>query len=333
MSHDLDENNGRYSIAFRGERKDIWHRHGQQKQAGESIESWAKDAGLDWEAIRTPAFHQLPSGAFEAIPGWSYMTRNDTLKPIGYVSDASYKPVQPREVLDWFQRYISVDDRFGLDVAGALDGGRKIWATATYNGDVEVAGSAHRARLLMSTSFDGSQATINKATMTRVVCQNTLSAALADKKSEVRTFHNARFDAAVVGKQLSAIAQGFAKFKEIGDAMALVEFSAAETVLLFKKLLDIDPAAKSDDMSTRKLNQFLSLSEAYSATEKEGTESGKVWTALNAVTRYVDHSRSSRNGDSPDSARFDSALFGSGARMKEQAFGLLLPLIKDRVAA
>jgi hypothetical protein len=81
------------------------------------------------------------------------------------------------------------------------------------------------------------------------------------------------------------------------------------------------------------MNQFSALRSAYSATVREGTERGTVWTALNAVTRYVDHDRSTRNGDNQESARFDSAQFGSGAALKAQAWNLLMPLVRDKVAA
>jgi hypothetical protein len=30
MSHNIDMTGGRYNMAFTGDRKDIWHRHGQQ---------------------------------------------------------------------------------------------------------------------------------------------------------------------------------------------------------------------------------------------------------------------------------------------------------------
>ena len=333
MAHEIDMTNGRANIAFIGDRNDIWHRLGTEMQTGMSLDQWAASAGLQWSAIRTAAFHQLPNGEMERIPGWSYMTRDDTLRPLGYVSDASYKAVQPRDVLAWFERYIGVDDRFALDVAGSLDGGRKIWATATYNGEIEVAGSAHRARLLMSTSFDGTQATVNQATMTRVVCQNTLHASLSDKRALIKTNHNRAFNAAVVGAELGAIAQGFTEFKKIGDAMALVEMVTADVSAYFKTLLDIPAEAKREDISTRKMNQFEALGDAYKATVAEGTEKGTVWTALNAVTRYVDHDRSSRSGDNADSARFDSSMFGSGASMKQTAWNLLLPAVKDKVAA
>ena len=41
-------------------------------------------------------------------------------------------------------RYISVDDRFQLDVAGSLKGGAVIWATAKFNGDIDIAGDRMR---------------------------------------------------------------------------------------------------------------------------------------------------------------------------------------------
>ena len=65
---------------------------------------------------------------------------------LGYVSgeveDEGYQTVQPIEVLEWFDKYIQVDERFSLDVAGSLDGGRRIWATAKYDDSVPVAGES-----------------------------------------------------------------------------------------------------------------------------------------------------------------------------------------------
>jgi phage/plasmid-like protein (TIGR03299 family) len=340
MSANLDMTNGRANFAFTGDRKDIWHREGTAMDDNMSVAEWIKAAGLDWEAFRTPAFTQLPSGEFKAIAGWSYLTRNDVRTQIGYVSDNSYKIAQPRDCIEAVTQFVSVDDRFTMNTAGSLDGGRRIWVNAQFNGDIEVGGSAHKAYLLASTSFDGTQATIAKGTMTRVVCDNTLAAAVGgrlrgkgDGGPEIRITHNAKFDPAQATKELGVIVQSFEKFKAMGDAMALVALVNGEVSGFFKKLLDIDPNDKWEELSTRKQNQFNAMRAAYDDTVKEGTEKGTVWTALNAVTRYVDHERSSRNGDNPNSARFDSALFGSGARMKEQAVGLLMPLIKDKVAA
>jgi phage/plasmid-like protein (TIGR03299 family) len=345
MAHALDMTNGRANIAFLGSRDDIWHRMGQEMAPGQSIETWAASAGLGWNAVKVPAIASLegqqfdhidPAMRFRKVDDRAFVVRSDTGDVLGYVSGEGagqgYQIVQPAEVLDWFERYISVDDRFALDVCGSLDGGRRIWATARYNGDVEIAGENHAARVLMSTTFDGTGATINQCTMTRVVCQNTLRMAHADSRAAIRTRHSTRFDAARVGKELAQLAQGFASYKQIGDALGRTEFAKDAVADFFKDCLDIPRDAKRDDISGRKLNQFRDLSTAYATSVREGAPASSAWAALQAITRYADHDRSVRaNGAGESEARFASAQFGTGDVMKGKALNLLLPLVKDLV--
>lgn len=238
MAHNLDMTNSRANIAFLGSRKDVWHRMGQEMLPGQTVEEWAKQSGLGWEAVKVPAIASLEGERFDHIdaslrfarvPDRAFIVRQDTGAVLGYASGEDhargYQIVQPSEVLDWFARYISVDDRFELDVAGSLDGGRKIWATAKYNGDIQIAGEDHRARVLMSTSFDQTAATINQCSMTRTVCENTLRISHADKRAQIRTAHSTKFNAAAVGKELSQLAQGFANYKVIGDALGRCEMA------------------------------------------------------------------------------------------------------------
>ena len=62
MAHNLDMTNGRANMAFIGNRNDIWHRLGQQMTANQSIDDWARAAGLNWEAVKVPAIASLSSG-------------------------------------------------------------------------------------------------------------------------------------------------------------------------------------------------------------------------------------------------------------------------------
>lgn len=329
------------SIAYLGSRKDVWHRFGNEMKEGMSIDDWAREAGLDWEAVKVPAIAALEGASFDHLPDdqrfrkveeRNFVVRSDNGHPLGYVSDR-YQPVQPREVLEWFERYISVDDRFKLDVAGALHEGETIWATATFRDKLDVAGDAHLARVLMTTTYDASGATTNQGTMTRVICENTLRAALTDNRAVVRTRHNTKFDADKVGRELAAIAQGFATYKAVGDALAMNEMAKDEISRLFKDVLDIPFEAEPEDVSARKLNQFSALNAAYRETLREGAKPQTAWAALNAITRYVDHDRPTRgNGISAEEKQFTSAQFGSGDAIKAQAMSLLLPRIKDKVA-
>ena len=331
MAHNLDMTNGRANVAFLGSRNDVWHRMGQEMQKGMSIDDWAQAAGLDWNAVLVDAYADLSNvtnNGLTKVPGRQFNVRSDNGYVLGQMSDR-YQNVQPREVLAWFEKYISVDDRFELDVAGSLKNGEIIWATAKFNGPMQIAGDEHRARLLMSTTFDGSGATTNQATTTRVVCNNTLNVAQFDKRAVVRTRHSTTFKPDAVAKELAQIAKGFEVYKLMGDALAQAEMSRQQVADFFKDCLGIARDAKSEDISTRKQNQYQDLARSYRTTVDEGAEGG--WAALQAVTRYVDHDRSTRGGANEDEARFTSAQFGSGDNLKGKAMGLLMPLIKDRV--
>lgn len=338
MAHNIDMTNGRANMAFLGDRQDIWHRLGQQMQPGQTIQEWAQQAGLDWTALKVPAIAALSGPQFDhldastrlrEVEGQQFVVRSDNGRPLGYVS-TQYQPVQPVDVLDWFKDYIGVDDRFALDCAGSLKNGEIIWATASFRDSLSIVGEEHKARLLMTTTFDGSGATINKATMTRVVCNNTLDAALSDKKATIRTRHNTRFDAARVGQELATIAAGFEHYKAMAEGMVAIQQSQADVSNFFKAMLDIPFDAKQEDISSRKMNQFRALGIAYKETVLEGTQAGTAWTALNSITRWVDHEKATR-GENKVEAQVLSANFGHGAALKAKAVGLLMPDLRQPV--
>ena len=329
MAHNIDQSNNRANIAFRGSRNDVWHKMGQEMEAGMSVEEWAAAAGLNWTAIPQQAFACV-DGEMIKVEDRFFNVRSDTKHVLGSISDR-FQNVQPIDVLKWFERYTAVDDRFELDVAGSLKQGEIIWATATFNGDITVAGERHRAHLLMSTAFDGSAATTNQCTVTRVVCNNTLNAAQYDKSAVVRTRHNTKFDAAKVAKELATVAKSVEVYKMMGDALAQAEMAKTEVADFFKAMLDIPADAQSKDITTRKTNQYMDLARAYQTTLQEGAEPDSAWAALQAVTRYVDHDRTTRGSDSETEGRFAAAQFGSGAAFKDKAMQILMPRIKDRV--
>lgn len=338
MAHNLDMTNDRVNFAFLGDRKDIWHRLGDEMQPGMTIEDWADASGLNWNAIKVPAIASLSGSQFDhldaasrfrRVEGQNFVVRSDTGHPLGYVSDR-YQPCQPQEVLDWFQRYIGVDDRFVLDTAGSLKQGEIIFVTAKFIEPLSIVGDKHIARLLMTTTFDGTGSTINKALMTRVVCNNTLDAGLAERGATVRTRHNTKFDVDKVAGELANIAKGFTAYASMAEAMALRNMAVSEVSDFFKACLEIPFDAKQGDLSTKKQNQFTALQSAYRATVAEGTKAGTAWAALNTITRYVDHDKTVRDasGSRKDEARVLSANFGSGAALKAKAVNLLMPDFK-----
>ena len=348
MTANIDMTTGKPAFAFTGDRGSIWHRMGTAMADFQGVDAWAAGAGLNYSVIKVPAVVNLRGDEWDHLePGQRifelsdrfFNCRSDTGRPVSWqLCSDRREDVQPRDALSFAIDYLGADQRFCCEAAGALGGGEKIWVSARYVDDMMIGGDKSESRILFTTAFDGSMSTIVKPVSTRVVCNNTLDMALAEKQACIRVRHTTKFDKDRAARELATLAQGIAKFKRVGDALAQNQFGGIELSKFFKTLLDIPfdqvtGLSEGLEVSTRKQNQFADLRDAYNTTAKE-TEKGTAWCALNAVTRYVDHDRSTRKaeGTSDQEAQFASAQFGSGAAMKAEAMALLMPRIKDKVA-
>jgi hypothetical protein len=109
------------------------------------------------------------------------LMRSDTEEALSVVS-GDYQVVQPKKILE-FYRDLTRQCGYSLETAGALKGGRKVWALARTGIDGSVGEDGQdqlAAYLLLATSCDKTLATTAAFTSIRVVCQNTLSFAAND---------------------------------------------------------------------------------------------------------------------------------------------------------
>ena len=328
MAHELStvETGSGYAIVCIG---DAWH--GLQNAFTGNADKDLAQAGLNFDVIKLPAFAQLPDGTMKAIAGRWSMSRNDTWDSLGIGADG-YHVHQVRDLHAMAIKYFAAVNGWRLSSMGSLKGGKEIWFAARYENDFTIGGAKHERYALMSTSFDTTQATRVQGTTTNVVCKNTLRAAWADKDCVVKRNHNAVFDAAAITSELAAIASSHERYKVIGDALATVNVTDEFNKTFFKTLVGIDPAETDKaKIATRTLNNYESLWRAFHKSRDERDGDASAFTALNAVTRYVDHDKTVQGSDL--GARISSATFGAGDRFKGQALSLLMPLIAEKVAA
>jgi hypothetical protein len=80
-----------------------------------------------------------------------------------------------------------------------------------------------------------------------------------------------------------------------------------------------DATGKPQD-STRRNNILADVLRTYESNDNDAfpEQRGTAYNALNAITGYVDHSRSTRANDNGE-----SAMFGSGDRLKTQAMEVI----------
>jgi phage/plasmid-like protein (TIGR03299 family) len=110
-----------------------WHGLGSKLPKNQPIEVWQKSAGMDFEIKQTPVLFNAEKGDGNLLnlrsnPEATVLYRSDTNEPLSVVSKR-YKPVQPREILEFFRDLVSAGG-MELETAGVLKNGKKLWALA-----------------------------------------------------------------------------------------------------------------------------------------------------------------------------------------------------------
>lgn len=321
MSHELSiRANGFVEMAYSGAVP--WHGLGQTVNPDASIEEWQQASGLDWTARRSSVRYATALGDLRVWKDNVVLFRSDSLEPLAIVSD-TYKLVQPSECLEFFRDLVT-DAGFRIVTAGALKGGRKIWAQAEIGAkEAVVAGDAVRGMVLIATSLDGSMNTVVKHVSERVVCANTLGYALKEGGKQVRISHRSTFNAADVKAELGLSLSAFHRFMNEMRMLSRVTISHQSAVRNFAKVLKVDPTVKDYKVTPQEpLSNVIRLYDGEGKGSRMPGVSGTAWGWLNAVTEYVDHHARARSVDN----RIDSAWFGRGEAIKQEAYETALEM-------
>jgi phage/plasmid-like protein (TIGR03299 family) len=326
MAHEIDQTIGRDAIAYIN--KVPWHGLGQKVEENLPLDEWRIAAGLDWGVEKTPVlFHrEEDSPVINAVmKNRRVLYRTDTGAPLSIVSDR-YQPVQPAEILDFFKELIEVFGVFHMETAGALRGGRKIWALAKSTRTLEFANGKDviNEYLLLATSYDRSIPTLLQPTSIRVVCNNTLGFALDDKR-QFRVSHITKFDGNKIRRVLNLDAE-WLLFGERVEVLASKAVKELEAKRFFLNTFFTTKAQAKEDFSKsaadRRVTQMMDIYK-YAPGQELPTAKDTAWGLVNAVTYYADHGARSRSAD----MRFDKAQFGSTAALKNRALTLVAELV------
>lgn len=319
MAHEISIVNGKASMAFVGDKP--WHGLGQELTQGASIETWNKEAGMDWMIKDSPIRFDTPEG--DAVyTGSRILYRGDTMDQLSIVSD-DYKVVQPSEVLEFFRDLVSLQG-MELQTAGVLFGGRRFWAMADTGRQLDVLGSDRvKGNLLLVTSCDGTMATRAQFVATRVVCANTLSMAMAEKDgTSSRVTHRSVFDPKSVKKELGLFDDAWERFRQSMVDMSKFKMSDRDAHKFVRSLL-VNPKREEDKQSytvERDVENILHRAKHGMGSDKTY---GTLWGVLNGVTEFVDHDSRNRIAD----RALWSSWFGKGNVLKEKALQSAMHLL------
>lgn len=321
MAHQITiRADGFAEMAFAGELP--WHGLGQALDANADMDTWRKAAGMDWTIESTPAVY-IPDGQNVCtFPERFVQYRSDTLAPLSVVS-SRYKPVQPTQVLEFFNDLVE-EHGFKLHTAGTLFGGKRLWALAETGKYGEVSkDDGIGGFLLLSTSCDKSLSTTARFTSVRVVCNNTLSLAVKDGQA-ISFTHLTAWDSNNMKDKIAAEVESFGAFMDMAKHLKKQKCNAEAAQNFMKQILFTPKELQTlEPASLEKYRPYKRILELFDG-EAKGSElagvKGTRWGLLNSVTEYLDHHHPARSND----ARLNSAWFGNGESIKTKAMEILI---------
>ena len=319
-----------------------WHGLGEHLPEHQPLEVWAQAAGMNWQIQESPVHYSIENvhnaSMFGTFDEQKVLYRSDTNTALSVVSNR-YQVVQPMEVLE-FYRDLTEQAGFELETAGVLKGGRKFWALAKTGHSTALKGNdVVNGYLLLATSCDGSLATVAMPTTVRVVCNNTLSIAVNNSENAVKVSHRRVFDADAVKKRLGVAVSHWDQFMYEMKVLSERKVSTKEANAYFETLLTqttpqstestpsglrlLKPSTKPIIPNERAYKKLQAMYGGQGRGAELTAAKNTAWGLLCAVTEFVDHERQARSTEN----RLDSAWFGNGAQMKQQALEKALQLV------
>tara|TARA_R110000765_G_scaffold16379_1_gene46113 strand:+ start:1078 stop:2091 length:1014 start_codon:yes stop_codon:yes gene_type:complete len=286
-------------------------------------------AGLNWSLYKNGLSTIDADGNSIKVPNKYAVVRGDTNDVLGIVGK-NYKVFENEEAFRFFDDVVG--EKLAIyETAGALKGGRIVWILAALPNEVRIGNTddVSTPYILMTTSHDGSKSITMMPTLVRVVCNNTYTMAISQFSmlTGIRIRHTSNIDAqqSIAKSRLSIVNKQVDLYSKQANILASSQISSSELAGYIAGMFPDNPEAKNN---TRTENMRDSITENFESSEITSTD-GTWWKALNAVTEFIDHSRSTKGVDSQSRQenRMQSVLMGSGASIKRNAMETALELV------
>ena len=220
-----------------------------------------------------------------------------------------------------------------VETCGSLFGGRKVFILLKGETlDIGGTGDIVEQYALLSNAHDGTMATTMFPTSTRVVCNNTLTAAFAAAGAGVyRWRHTSGLTLRIedIKAALATYGKGASADAEAMNTLARKALSRDEIQSLWTDVLvaldgPIAKNPKDESQSRRRQKAVDALADMTRVFDTEAQQFGaSAWVAANAATNYIQYHRGTLTGE----ARANSDLFGAYAEAKRLVMRQALALV------
>jgi phage/plasmid-like protein (TIGR03299 family) len=340
MAHQINFNSNTGRHSFMSVKGKAWHGLGQVIDRYPTSSEAIQHAGLDYIVEKRPLFtYDTKNHLGEAsddilipeisVPNFFATVRADTEQVLGVVGN-DYQVVQNRDAFSFFDAIVGGGDGILYETAGALGNGERVFITAKLPDYIKVGqGDWIEQYLFLTTSHDGLGSITAPFTPIRIVCNNTLNAAMNNHSGAVKIRHTAsaaeRLKQAhtlmgisrTLGNEMGELFNHWSRLRITNtEVKKLIQIAMAPN----KEVLTHVAEDKLDQLSTHYTNIVENVYEyaLASQTQQMETTAGTVFGAYNAVTGYFQNVRSFKS----EEAKFKSIMDGTAKQRAQVAFNL-----------
>jgi len=346
MAHNLNYNEQTEKPSFFSVKEKAWHNLGQIITDYPTSAEAIIHAGLNYTVEKRPLFTydtENHTGDPETdilipeieVPDFYATIRNDTEQILGVVGK-DYEVVQNVNAFEFFDSIVGGKDGILYETAGALGKGERIFITAKLPDYIRVGkDDLIEQYLFLTTSHDGYGSITAAFTPVRIVCANTLNAAMRNHSNGIKIRHTASANERLkqahqllgitnqLADELEEVFNRWSKIRITDNAVKhLIQIAMAPN----KEVLQNLQNGKQDELSTTYNNMVSSVMEyaLTSPTQQEATTKGTLFGAYNAVTGYFQNVRNFKD----DESKFKSIMYGTGLQRSQTAFDLCTEFAK-----
>lgn len=326
MAHELEEQRFQYLSTF----GKPWHPIGHPftEEIKDMVEATLKVLP---ESYDKEICYIKRGDTYVPVQDYRIITRSDE-KEIGAVS-SGFELLQPVEATHPMQAFID-SGMCTLDCMGVLKEGKQLFATFKVNkAEAEIVpGDPIQGYIVVATGFEGSLSYLLLNTNTRVVCNNTLQAAILGNRNvensyKLRHTKNIRTKIIDAAKAIAQAMSHFEKGVEAYKALAAKPMSAEEMVTYVKRVFIDDALEKKlaeegkdpTPNMVAKIERVCDLLLTQEGYDLVPAMHGTAWQAYNAVTQYLTHDQGRT-----EESRLHNQWFGPAVTMNNRALELAL---------
>lgn len=332
MAHNINRNDKTGKYSFFSVKEKAWHGLGQIVQDYPTSKEAIQFAGLDYRVEKRKLFtlgtENQNAGAVKTgivpeieVPNYYATVRADTDQVLGVVG-RDYEVVQNVDAFSFFDAIVG-GDGIQYETAGALGKGERIFITAKLPSYIRVGREdLIEQYLFLTTSHDGLGSITAAFTPVRIVCNNTLNAALKNCSNSVKIRHTAsakeRLEQAhkVMGistrlsQYLDSAFNQWSKIKITDrEVKKLIQLAMAPNKEVIQSLL-----SGKQDLSTHYTNICDTAYEyaLSNPSQQLETTKGTLFGAYNAVTGYFQNVKEYKTSEN----KLKSLLLGGTAQIR-----------------